>query len=365
MTERYVFEHRRGLGDVVVLTAAIRDFKLANPDAEVSVATTFEEVWENNPHLDTFDHSLPGVRRFALAYTNLLQALRTDWTSPRLHFLEAFHTMIARRTGRPVPLTLPRPDLHLTEADQRLAGIEPPYWVVVAGIKQHITVKQWPHERYQAVADQLAADGIPLVQVGGVGSDPLLHTHPPLHGVVNLVGRTTVRELFALVRAAEGVICPITSIMHIAAAFGVPAVVLAGGREDPWWEHYANGLNTFHGATAPVDSPHVFLHAIGRMDCCATGGCMRPFLTPPEAGSTPSTSLCLRPAGPVASCMRTIGVDEVVQSVLSVRARLPVKSPLNSMKGDSGAERTPDQIDTHQSAGHRPGLPDDHHGVER
>ncbi len=46
--------------------------------------------------------------------------------------------------------------------------------------------------------------------------------------VVNLVGRTTLREMVYLVRKADVVVSPDTSVVHLAAAVGTPVVALFG-----------------------------------------------------------------------------------------------------------------------------------------
>jgi ADP-heptose:LPS heptosyltransferase len=101
------------------------------------------------------------------------------------------------------------------------------------------------------------------VQTGEQG-----HYHPPLRGVVDARGKTTLRQFVRLVYHASGVLCPNTSAMHLAAAVEVksgnpsprPCVVVAGGREPVNWYHYPG---------------HHAVHTIGKLSCCATGGCWR------------------------------------------------------------------------------------------
>ena len=104
---------------------------------------------------------------------------------------------------------------------------------------------------------------IPFVQCGEQG-----HWHPRLAHVIDLVGRTTTREFVRLMYHAEGVLCPVTFAMHLAAAVPTragrpphrPCVVVAGGREPPHWEAYPH---------------HQFLHTVGMLSCCADGGCWK------------------------------------------------------------------------------------------
>ncbi|MGH7967357.1 MAG: glycosyltransferase family 9 protein, partial [Limisphaerales bacterium] len=120
---------------------------------------------------------------------------------------------------------------------QEVTRRETPFWIIDAGGKYDATVKWWARERYQAVVDHFRGR-ILFVQIGACG-----HHHPKLEGVIDLRGRTNFRELIRLVYHADGVLCPITALMHLAAAVerkGVqrdprPCVVVAGGREPVHW----------------------------------------------------------------------------------------------------------------------------------
>ena len=60
-------------------------------------------------------------------------------------------------------------------------------------------------------------DRILFVQVGEKG-----HYHPPLKGVLDMRGKTTLRDLIRLMYHADGVVCPVTLHMHLAAAVPLP-----------------------------------------------------------------------------------------------------------------------------------------------
>ena len=100
-----------------------------------------------------------------------------------------------------------------------------------------------------------------FVQVGEAG-----HHHPALRGVLDLRGKTDLRQLVRLVHHAQGVLCPVTLHMHLAAAVPVkagmprnrPCVVVAGGREPSQWEAYPH---------------HQYIHTNGALPCCDNGGC--------------------------------------------------------------------------------------------
>ena len=65
---------------------------------------------------------------------------------------------------------------------------------------------------YQQVVDQFQ-NRISFVQCGEAG-----HWHPRLERVTDLVGKTSLREFIRLMYHADGVVCPVTFAMHLAAA---------------------------------------------------------------------------------------------------------------------------------------------------
>src|SRR6185436_12156152 len=127
------------------------------------------------------------------------------------------------------------------------------------------------------------------------------------NGVVDLRGRTTLRQLVRLVYHAEGVVCPITCLMHLAAAVEPkpganplrPCVVIAGGREPPHWEGYPG---------------HQFIHTIGALRCCAQGGCWKDRVVPLHDGDHRDQpgNLCVDVVSGLPRCMDMISADEVI-----------------------------------------------------
>jgi len=293
-------------GDVLVLTAAVRDLHRAHPARYVlGVETCFPDIWWNNPYVASLDPGDPEVTRIDCGHPPLLDRCGDQ---PR-HYVESVHDLLRGRLGVEIPLTRFAPDLHLSEEERAGVphGLQAPYWVIVGGGKRDLTIKWWPTAFYQEVVDHFAGQ-VNFVQVGGGGD-----YHPPLRGVVmNLVGRTTVRELMRLVYHADGVVCPVTCVMHIAAAFDKPCVVVAGGREPPHWEMY------------PM---HQFLHTVGQLPCCARSGCWKARVVPLEDGDEDRDhNLCLCPAArngqAVARCMAMIEPMDVCRALDRYRSGL-------------------------------------------
>jgi ADP-heptose:LPS heptosyltransferase len=296
-------------GDVLMLTAAIRDLHRSNPGQfQTDVRTQFPELWTANPWITPMEESDPGVEVMEAHYPSIGEVSH----SPR-HFVEGYGRYLSEILGVPVRTTAFRGDVHLTEEERErpsmvwdLLGARVPYWLIDAGGKFDFTVKWWSTERWKAVVDALKGRVL-FVQVGAAA-----HFHPRLRGVLDLRGMTTVRDLVHLVHHAEGVACPITFPMHLAAAVERPAgragirpcVVVAGGREPLHWFMYPG---------------HQVLHRVGALPCCAETGCWRARTVSlgDRARFDEPGSLCadVDVDHSLPRCMAMIEPDEVVRAV--------------------------------------------------
>jgi heptosyltransferase-2 len=104
-------------------------------------------------------------------------------------------------------------------------------WVAVNPGASYGAAKRWIPERFAAVADGLAAEfGVRLVLTGGPGEAEIGRDIERAMKVapVNLIGRTSVRELMAVLAQCRLVVTNDSGPMHIAAAFGVPLVAVFG-----------------------------------------------------------------------------------------------------------------------------------------
>lgn len=318
---KFILHFSRAPGDVLMLTALVRDLKLTYRDMQVDVRTRFPDLWRHNPHLTPLTAG-PGVESLNFAASGRaaadLSAVLESQRGVRRHYVGAFHKAFERATGLPVPLLKPHADVHLTEQEKTSPLVPGRYWMIVPGGKTDMTAKWWSQKRYQQVADRLHEHGITLLQDGATKP---FHVHPPLVGVRNAVGQTNIRDLMVNLHHADGVICGCTLQMHLAAALQRPAVVILGGREEPWFEAYTNEYDNFGEASSPVAVPHRVLHTFGQLACCETRGCWRCRVVPLHDRHKNDSSLCHLPTTdgdqPVATCMDMISVDAVVDAVLS------------------------------------------------
>ncbi len=336
----YYLVYHYALGDTVVLSALVRD--LANkigPSGRVMVDTAYSSLWAGNPHVAPADLKKP-YKRVELVYKEMVQASRNGG---RRHFLNALYDLFRKRSGLDVRCTSPHGDVHLLESEQ-IPWVSGDYWVVLSGGKTDITTKWWGAENYQAVVDALRPHGVRFVQVGFASARDV---HPPLKGVLNLEGKTqSVRDMVSLIAHSSGVLCGVTGAMHLAAALRKPCVVVAAGREEPWWEAYDHDWQQWDKGLR-VEVPHRFLHTIGRLPCCQEVGCWKKRTVPLDAIDYASKrhKLCLRPlqvkGGHTPECMTLIKPDAVAQAVLSYYRDGTLPPPSGAEPAVAQSPRTP------------------------
>ncbi len=125
---------------------------------------------------------------------------------------------------------VPPPDLSWLKAD--LTGFDLPerFLLLVPGAAPHRPEKRWPAEKFAELA---GAVELPTVVVGSRAEAAAAAVIRAASGAIDLTGRTTLLELAAMIRRAKLAVGNDTGPMHLAAALGVPSVVLFGGASDP------------------------------------------------------------------------------------------------------------------------------------
>jgi ADP-heptose:LPS heptosyltransferase len=311
--EKLVLANIMALGDVIVLSGALRDLHLCYPERfQTGVRTYFPDLWRHNPYVASVSLDDPEARLVPCTYPAVHECNQRP-----VHLLDGFIEEINWYLGTAIRPTALRGDLYLSEEEkqapsrvQELLGEELPFWIVVAGGKFDITAKWWHIRRWQAVVDHFQGKLL-FVQIGDLG-----HYHPPLRGVVDLRGKTTLRSLMQLIYHARGVICPITAAMHLSAAVEVkpgnpnprPCVVVAGGREPTSWFAYPH---------------HHVVHTLGQLPCCATGGCWKTRTVALGDGlefDLPK-NLCVDVVNGLPHCMDLIQPEQVISAVEAYECR--------------------------------------------
>jgi ADP-heptose:LPS heptosyltransferase len=194
-------------GDIVVLTAAIRDLKLSYPNFLIDVRTTAMEIWENNPYLTPLNENDKNVEIYDVGYPLIHNSNEGSY-----HFIHGFRKDIEDKLKIKIKPEFLRGDIHISDAERgwysavyEELGKDVQYWIINAGYKNDYTCKQWDFQRYQKIIDELPE--ITFVQIGVKDAS---HIHPKLTGknLINLVGETSNRQLIRLIYNSFGVITP-------------------------------------------------------------------------------------------------------------------------------------------------------------
>jgi len=303
---KYIFKNYQSPGDIVMLTAAVRDLKLSHPELEVDVDTACPKLWENNPHLTKGIDGKIIKADYPLIHES---------NEGQYHFIHGFRLFLEKELDLRIKPTAFKGDIHISDEEKGWMsqledmGITDRFWIINAGGKFDFTAKWWSPISYQKVINHFRGK-ITFVQVGQSG-----HWHPKLEGVIDLIGKTDLRQLIRLVYHSSGVITGVSLLMHLAAAIeskhgllNRPGVIIAGGREPVQWEAYPH---------------HRFLATNGAMLCCDNGGCWKSRCQLVGDGDKKDTEeLCLHPVEirtkppiKIPKCMDMIKADDVINAI--------------------------------------------------
>jgi ADP-heptose:LPS heptosyltransferase len=286
-----------------MLTAAVRDLHRCYPgEFRTATRTSCAELWLNNPYISNIEGD---AREIQCEYPLINGANQLPY-----HFIHGFIAHLNGLLGLSIYPTQFRGDIYLSDQEKLSAHDfanrmeKKSYWLIAAGGKLDYTIKWWSTDRYQSVVNALSKR-ISFVQIGAYG-----HHHPPLEGVIDLRGRTTLRQLIRLVHCADGCLTPVSLLMHLAPAIEPgperitrrSCVVIAGGREPPHWEAYPT---------------HAFLHTVGMLSCCSTGGCWKSRTIAIGDGyeNDATDKLCSHVTNNLPRCMDMITPEEVCRAI--------------------------------------------------
>jgi heptosyltransferase II len=269
------------IGDAVMTTPAMGAVRAAFPQAEIVVAAnpTVAELLRHHPDCDrllVYDkegphHGFTGLLRFAaeirrerfdlaILFQNAVRAAimtslagvprRAGYTTDgrafllthrvrgwrrarRLHHTDYYCRMLA---GLGIEGGHGQLKLHCTEEEQSWAReqLGAGWWVAINPGATYGSAKRWFPDRFAEVADCLAEDfSARILLVGGpnergIGEEVVSKMRAtPL----NLAGRTSVRQLMALLSQCRLLVTNDSGPMHVAAAFGVPIVAIFGSTD--------------------------------------------------------------------------------------------------------------------------------------
>ena len=290
-------------GDILMLTACVRDLKKVMPDITIGVQTSAMELWENNPNIKK-DYGRAD-RIIQMNYPLIHKS-----TQGAHHFIHGFHQYLEEKLNTRIPVTDFCVDVYLSEEEKKSSFVvdnvgDKPFWIIDAGHKMDFTCKMWEFARFQEVVNR-TKDRINWFQIGSSK-----HVHTPLENVINMMDKTNHRQFIQLMWYAKGVLTPVSYPLHLAT---MPmrdcnrkgrGVVIAGAREPSVWEQY---------------TCHQYIHNCGILDCSIKGACWKSRIEFINDNSKQNNRICEKPVKTksgqiIPKCLDMITVDDVVNRI--------------------------------------------------
>lgn len=244
---------------------AVRVFKKPsswlNPRAHSTIAASLKEedydlaILLTNSLSSAWWYWLAGLKN-KIGYADHYRSLLLDYPIPfpkerEIQHLVITYKMLLNPLGIPVSETAPA--LYLTEQERQQAterfnqaGFNSKQLIV--GINPgaaYGSAKCWLPERFKEVAQKLIEKpNVSVVFFGDKAGAPLVNEicqTLPTDRVMNLAGKTSLRELMALIKECSLFLTNDSGPMHMASALGVPLLALFGSTSDVATGPYQGG----------------------------------------------------------------------------------------------------------------------------
>lgn len=229
------------LGDNIYTSAVIENLA-ATGKIKVNVLSHCTDLWEN---CRTLDKSI--TEKNADYIVDACNEL--PWHKNTPHIIEGTTKHIADEINIKIPIRFRDPVIYADLPEEKFFSF--PYVVINTGYQNSAPAKKWLKKNWERLV--AFSPDIRFVQIGQKAN----HAEA-LKGCMDLIDKTSRKELLHLVRDAACVISPPSGVTHIAGAFHVPFIALAGGREPESLAHYPCGVT---------------LSTVGSLPCCEKGGC--------------------------------------------------------------------------------------------
>lgn len=210
MTREIVIKSFSGIGDLLFMTPSLRVIKETYPDARITVNTNFPRLLKNNPyvsHVGTVDEGL------FLGYPDPIHCV-----APTKHHIMSDWEIITRHYALETPLPTLRPELYCMNGHRMVTGLG--IGVQVEHKGYWFEKKVWPYS--EDLVKQIACGSHEIRAIPHFGS---------------------MSSLVSFLAGLRLVVCCEGGVQHIAAALGVPTIVIYGGFAKPEWNGYPDHVN--------------------------------------------------------------------------------------------------------------------------
>ena len=249
MSKEIIIAAWGAIGDCIVCTPVFRALKETYPDRKIILyarETRQAEVFKHNPYIDSLRIlKLKYAWRYPFhVYAYLFNRKLVKYTVLSFQHVPLLSS-IYKKNVKDVILEIfniqqknTKSELYLTEKEEEKARIilAPYKNVVILHVQSMASVNNmWYVDRWEQLVKALPE--YTFVQVG--------HTSEPyIKGAVDVRGKTTLREAFALLKYADSFAGVNSSFSHASNAFGTPGVVVWGPVDPLHWGH-DNNINLY------------------------------------------------------------------------------------------------------------------------
>ena len=220
-----------GFGDILFITPVIRELRrrFASCRIEFACPQSYQMIFSGNPDVQRM-HGLPfpleAYERadYHLEFRGTIEAS----SDPDLHAVDLFaqHAGIELPPTAKVPIYEASP-ARVSAARIRLIQFGVPGnlpWIAVQA-KASSPIRSYPESLTTKLLKKLVKRGYVALVFGTKGNFP---KGARMRGVVDLTGRMTMSDSVAAMACCEALIGPDSSLVHFAAAIGLPTVALYG-----------------------------------------------------------------------------------------------------------------------------------------
>lgn len=199
-----------GLGDELMVSGHARVMQRSDP-RRVRVTyhgvSRWSLVWQNNPRI-VRPEEVGNFQELPARGLNNLRPYHLDKTRERYVYNLKFRADVG--------------EIYFSDEERSFGAAYPNRVIFEPNIKLRASPnKQWGWSRWQRLANLFVAAGMPVTQLGAIGTLTL--------DGVEFIETPTFRMAAAVIAMARGVVLPEGGTHHAAAALGVPGVVIFGG----------------------------------------------------------------------------------------------------------------------------------------
>jgi hypothetical protein len=250
----YILSFGDSLGDNLLLTTLAKGL----------YDQGYRNIWIKCNHPRLFDHN-PFVKLIlpfdTLLSTGLLKLFNVRLCFPRYTFYQENrdqdvipekHIILKMADSIGLKGPIANKPIFNFAADEDINGTVSPDQIVIvtstSGAKVPMRNKEWYTDRYQQIVNRFYGQ-YKFIQLGS-GNDE------PLYNVLDLRGKTSVRESAAILKKSTLMITHVGFMMHLARAVDCRSVIIYGGRERPEQSGYA----CFENIYSAIECSPCWLH---------------------------------------------------------------------------------------------------------